>query len=139
MLNSIRLISRARKPRARTTDKGGGGGMKRKRLSSGTLHSCDQCEYTGIQKISDTHPWGGMTRVNMGDRPAGQISTEAVYKTAELFEADSPNAAKLLRDSTYVDDIIEPETTRQRISNDLEVLANKVLSNPAKKHANMPL
>jgi len=39
----------------------------------------------------------------------------------------------------YVDDIIEPETTRQRIAADLKLLANKKLSNPSKKHANMPL
>lgn len=47
-----------------------------------------------------------MTRVNMGDRPAGCISTEAVYKTANMFEADSPVAADILRHSTYVDDIV---------------------------------
>lgn len=39
----------------------------------------------------------------------------------------------------YVDDIIEPEETRRRISSDLALLANKKQSNPAKKHANMPL
>lgn len=39
----------------------------------------------------------------------------------------------------YVDDIIEPEVTRARIAEDLKLLLNKKLSNPAKKHANMPL
>ena len=34
-------------------------------------------------------------RVNMGDKPAPAISTEAVYKTAELFREDSPQAASL--------------------------------------------
>ncbi len=48
-----------------------------------------------------------MTRVNMGDRPAGCISTEAVYKTANMFKADCPAAAELLRNSTYVDDIVD--------------------------------
>ena len=48
-----------------------------------------------------------MTRVNIGDRPAGQIATEALYKTADLFHSDSPSAAKLLKDSTYVDDILD--------------------------------
>ena len=39
----------------------------------------------------------------------------------------------------FVDDIIEPETTRLRICEDLDVLRTKTLSNPAKKHGNIPL
>ena len=61
-----------------------------------------------------------------------QEAKEAEY--VEKFANPFPAAVR-----GYVDDIIEPETTRQRIANDLEVLANKVQSNPAKKHANMPL
>ena len=54
-----------------------------------------------------------MTRVNMGDTPAPAISTEAVYKTADMFESESPKAANLLKRSSYVDDLIEsqPSTT----------------------------
>jgi propionyl-CoA carboxylase beta chain len=39
----------------------------------------------------------------------------------------------------FVDDIIDPNTTRQRICQDLELLTNKNLKNPKKKHANIPL
>lgn len=39
----------------------------------------------------------------------------------------------------FVDDIIEPHTTRQRICRDLKLLAGKQLKNPTKKHANIPL
>ena len=39
----------------------------------------------------------------------------------------------------FVDDIIEPSTTRQRICRDLQLLASKQLKNPKKKHANIPL
>ena len=39
----------------------------------------------------------------------------------------------------FVDDIIEPHTTRQRICRDLQLLTNKQLKNPKKKHANIPL
>ncbi|KAG7176976.1 Propionyl-CoA carboxylase beta chain-like [Homarus americanus] len=39
----------------------------------------------------------------------------------------------------FVDDIIEPRTTRRRICQDLDKLASKKLSNPWKKHANIPL
>jgi len=39
----------------------------------------------------------------------------------------------------YIDDIIEPHETRQRLINGLEMLANKRDSNPAKKHGCIPL
>lgn len=39
----------------------------------------------------------------------------------------------------FVDDIIQPSSTRLRICRDLEVLASKRQSNPWKKHANIPL
>jgi propionyl-CoA carboxylase beta chain len=39
----------------------------------------------------------------------------------------------------FVDDIIEPRTTRRRLCRDLNVLANKKLANPWKKHGNIPL
>ena len=48
-----------------------------------------------------------ITRVNMGDRPAAAISTEAIYMTAKLFEGMYPRVAELLRSSTYVDDIVD--------------------------------
>ena len=50
-----------------------------------------------------------MTRVNMGDTPAPAISTEAVYKTADLFKDQSPQAANLLKKSSYVDDLIDSQ------------------------------
>ena len=46
-------------------------------------------------------------RVNMGDRPASAISTEAIYLTADLFRPQFPKVADMLRCSTYVDDIID--------------------------------
>ncbi len=39
----------------------------------------------------------------------------------------------------YVDDIIEPRTTRIRLLNALEMLAGKRENRPAKKHGNIPL
>lgn len=39
----------------------------------------------------------------------------------------------------YVDDIIQPSTTRARLCADLEMLQGKTLQNPWKKHANIPL
>lgn len=48
-----------------------------------------------------------MLRVNMGDRPAPAICTEAMYKTADKFEMDCPRAAFMLRKSSYVDDLLD--------------------------------
>ncbi|XP_075616926.1 propionyl-CoA carboxylase beta chain, mitochondrial isoform X2 [Balearica regulorum gibbericeps] len=39
----------------------------------------------------------------------------------------------------FVDDIIQPSSTRMRICHDLDVLASKTQSSPWKKHANIPL
>ena len=39
----------------------------------------------------------------------------------------------------YLDDVIEPRTTRGRLIRALEVLRNKADSNPRKKHGNIPL
>jgi propionyl-CoA carboxylase beta chain len=39
----------------------------------------------------------------------------------------------------FIDDIIEPATTRRRIIEDLDMLKTKKLTNPEKKHSNIPL
>jgi propionyl-CoA carboxylase beta chain len=39
----------------------------------------------------------------------------------------------------YIDDVIEPKTTRARLYNALKMLENKKDSNPPKKHGNIPL
>jgi propionyl-CoA carboxylase beta chain len=39
----------------------------------------------------------------------------------------------------YIDEVIEPRFTRQKIIRALEMLKNKVDKNPAKKHGNIPL
>ncbi|MDD4295841.1 MAG: carboxyl transferase domain-containing protein, partial [Ruminiclostridium sp.] len=39
----------------------------------------------------------------------------------------------------YVDDVIEPSTTRARIADALEMLSSKRETRPAKKHGNIPL
>ena len=44
-----------------------------------------------------------MTRVNMGDRPAPCIATEALFKTAIRHEKTHPRASEFIKSSTYVD------------------------------------
>ena len=49
--------------------------------------------------------------------------------------ANPYNAAKY----GYIDDVIEPRNTRFRVIKALQMLATKKLTNPAKKHGNIPL
>ena len=46
-------------------------------------------------------------RVNMGDRCAPAVASEALMMTAELFENKYPRAAQFVKESTYVDDMID--------------------------------
>jgi acetyl-CoA carboxylase carboxyltransferase component len=67
------------------------------------------------------------------ENPAEFIATkEKEYKDAF---ANPFNAAKY----GYIDDVIEPRNTRFRIIRSLQQLATKKLTNPAKKHDNLPL
>ena len=48
-----------------------------------------------------------ITRVNMGDKPAGAIAIEAKDRTADMFAESYPEAAKVIKDSSYVDDLVD--------------------------------
>ena len=61
--------------------------------------------------------------------------TEAKKKEYDDLFCNPYNAAKY----GYIDDVIEPRNTRFRIIRALELLGNKKLTNPAKKHDNLPL
>ena len=53
-------------------------------------------------------------RVSFGDRPSGTIATVALRKTAEMAQEKYPQEAKIIRDNTYMDDIIESVGDRER-------------------------
>ncbi|XP_032834441.1 propionyl-CoA carboxylase beta chain, mitochondrial [Petromyzon marinus] len=63
---------------------------------------------------------------------ADQAEAEAEY--SEKFANPFPAAVR-----GFVDDIIRPATTRQRLCRDLDALSTKNLKNPYKKHGNIPL
>jgi propionyl-CoA carboxylase beta chain len=67
----------------------------------------------------------------------GQHGKDAKEREAEYIDKFANPFPAAVRG--FVDDIIEPNTTRKRICRDLELLANKNLKNPKKKHANIPL
>ena len=66
------------------------------------------------------------------DPAAFKAEKEEEYR--ELF-ANPYQAAKY----GYIDDVIEPRNTRFRVIKALNMLATKKLTNPAKKHGNIPL
>ena len=63
-----------------------------------------------------------ITAVNLGDRPSGTIATVALYRTAEFAETSHPMEAEIVKESSYVDDIISSvETTEiaERVTNNI--------------------
>ncbi|KAJ2386241.1 hypothetical protein GGI05_004448 [Coemansia sp. RSA 2603] len=64
--------------------------------------------------------------------PQGRKQAEEEYN--RLFANPLPAAQR-----GYLDDIIAPSDTRRRIIEELEILQHKRLTNPPKKHDNMPL
>lgn len=72
-------------------------------------------------------------------------SPEDVKKAQEAIKAHEAEYAEKFANPFsaavrgFVDDIIDPATTRQRICEDLVNLAEKDIKNPTKKHGNIPL
>ena len=69
-----------------------------------------------------------------GPEAAKEFIAEKEAEYTKLF-ANPYNAAKY----GYIDDVIEPRNTRFRIIRALDQLADKRMTNPAKKHGNIPL
>ena len=60
-------------------------------------------------------------------------------KKKEIKYAEKFANPYLAAERGFIDDVIEPQQTRQKLIKALEMLANKVDRNPAKKHGNIPL
>ena len=84
----------------------------------------------------------------------GAEGAVGVLYAKEMKEAEDPAAVRAEKEEEYrklfanpyqaakygyIDDVIEPRNTRFRIIRALQMLATKKLSNPAKKHGNIPL
>ena len=63
---------------------------------------------------------------------------DAMAKHKSDYEARFSNPYRAA-EYGYVDDVIEPSQTRARLARGLETLRNKSISNPKKKHGNIPL
>jgi len=77
----------------------------------------------------------------MGAKGAVSIIFRNEENLAEIeadYEQEFSNAFTAAQKG-FIDDIITPSTTRLRICEDLDALSTKVLTNPWKKHGNIPL
>ena len=62
-------------------------------------------------------------RVSFGDKPSGTITTIVLRKTAEMVRNKYPEAADIIQNNTYMDDIIESKdniTMPRELSQDIE-------------------
>ena len=75
-------------------------------------------------------PKGAVAIIYRNDPNLAQRENEYI----QTFANPKPASAR-----GFVDGIIYPNSTRQIICEDLELLENKHLENPKKKHGNIPL
>ena len=52
--------------------------------------------------------------VSFGDKPAGTIPTVALRKTADMREKDFPAAAKIVKNNSYMDGILDSVNTKEK-------------------------
>ena len=67
-------------------------------------------------------------RVSFGDKPSGTIATVALRKPAEMGADKYPKAAQVIKENTYMDDIIESVPTTEKatkLAKDIETLLDK--------------
>ncbi len=89
--------------------------------------------------------WPSAEIAVMGSKGAVEIifrqdigDTEKIERRTDEYQEKFANPFVAARRG-YIDDVITPRNTRRRIARSLTMLADKQLSNPWKKHGNMPL
>jgi propionyl-CoA carboxylase beta chain len=89
-------------------------------------------------EIAVMGPDGAVNIVNRGDlaRAEDPIATKA--KLVDEYRAKFANPYKAA-ELGFIDEVVHPRMTRQRIHRALELLRDKRVSNPPKKHGNIPL
>jgi len=95
------------------------------------------------------YAWPGAEMAVLGPRGAVNILYRSELQEAEDTEACRQELMDEYREEFanpykpaqrgYIDDVIEPETTRQRLNDDLDLLQRKRPDTPAKDHGNIPL
>ena len=87
---------------------------------------CHRFLWTNLNYSSEPKTYV-ITRVNMGDRPAGAIATEALYKTADMWKKEYPEVYNLVKTGSYVDDLMSSVKTME-IAKSLSSNTEKVLA-----------
>ena len=67
-------------------------------------------------------------RVSFGDKPSATIATMALRKTAEMGNEEYPEAAKIILNNTYMDDIIDSTNdllSAKKLTKDIENLVGR--------------
>ncbi len=84
---------------------------------------------------------GAEGAVNIIFREAIKNATDTEKERTKLTKEyeDKFNNPYVAAELGYIDEVIEPQLTRKRICESLEMLQNKRDSNPPKKHGNIPL
>ena len=95
------------------------------------------------------YAWPGAEIAVMGAKGAVQILHRSELKNAsdptmleEKFTRDYEEQFSnpyIAAECGYIDEVIYPHETRERLTKGLEMLQNKVVTNPRKKHGNLPL
>ena len=91
--------------------------------------------------IAEIGVMGRVGAVNIIFRKELEKAKDPDKKRAELVKEYREKFANpyIAASRGYIDDVIEPSTTRARLINALEMLNNKRDQNPGKKHGNIPL
>ncbi|GAB5373190.1 hypothetical protein AAMO2058_001729000 [Amorphochlora amoebiformis] len=104
--------------------------------------------YGGAYDVMSSHhlrgdvnyAWPSAEIAVMGAKGAVEIIFRGKDVEKNTYEYTSKFANPLIAaERGFVEDVINPETTRQRLNEDLDLLMDKDLSNPPKKHSNIPL
>jgi acetyl-CoA carboxylase carboxyltransferase component len=84
---------------------------------------------------------GPQAAVNIIFRREIEAADDANARRAELVAEYTERFANpyIAAERGYLDDVIEPQTTRPRLIHALEICATKREQRPARKHGNIPL
>ena len=91
--------------------------------------------------IGEAAVMGAEGAVNILNREEIRSAPDPEAKRKELVEAYRARFSNpyVAAGRGFIDDVIDPRDTRPKIIRALEMLQNKVDSNPPKKHGNIPL
>ena len=70
-----------------------------------------------------------ITKVNMGDRPSSCIAQVCLRKAAEAYQDKYPEAAEIIKRSSYMDDIATSTRTKEEAESRMEELDEMLIEN----------